>query len=328
MSRIRYQHYVPRFYLEGFQSRTGKLWCYDKKLDKAYQQSPDRLGGESLFYDVPDVDETAGVSQFLEKWFNPLEGTASAALRNWRDRLSSKHAFSPTTEEMWTIAAFMVVQMLRTPRGRRLAVDSAVLAAQISFYNFLGKKNPELAARIGNPLEELHISLEKDRWAYAHVHQLLDIDLHEELAEILMSHIWIVTQNDSRWPYHTSDHPVIKVPHAQHPWKRMTGLRSPGIQLLYPLTPKFSLSLLEKTFWKQHLPHHRRLVGMPALKAHMDFDNSAQVSHAARFVYSRDGDFALAKDMCRETPELRNPDRPELASQRGDQLMVKLDETK
>jgi hypothetical protein len=325
MSKVKYQHYVPRFYLEGFQSKTRKVWCYDKKLDKAYQQSPDRLGGETLFYDVPALDKLAGVSQFLEKWFNPLEGMASATLRLWRDRLSSKRIFAPSLEEMWTIAMFMVVQMQRTPRGRRLAVDSAVLAAKMSFYNFLGEKDPELAARIQNPLKELPISLTEDRWAHAHVSSLLDVDLHEELAEILMDHIWIVMLNDSRWAYYTSDHPVIKVPHAKHSWRRMTGLRSRGIQILYPLTPNYALSLLERTFWERQSHCHRRVVQMPALKDHADFDNSAQVRHAARFLYSRDGDFDLAKDMCRETPELRNPDHPELVSQRGDELKVNLE---
>jgi hypothetical protein len=29
--------------------------------------------------------------------------------------------------------------------------------------------------------------------------------------------------------------------------------------------------------------------------------------------------------MCRETPELRNPDHPELVSQRGDELKVNLE---
>ena len=53
--RKKYQHYVPRFYLEGFQDDSGKLWCYDKQLDKAYQGSPDSLGGEKFFYDVPKL---------------------------------------------------------------------------------------------------------------------------------------------------------------------------------------------------------------------------------------------------------------------------------
>jgi len=138
----------------------------------------------------------------------------------------------------------------------------------------------------------------------------------------------LVMQNDSRWPYRTSDHPVIKVAHAKHPRRRMTGLRAPGIQILYPLAPRFSLSLLERTFWKGLVGWHGHVVQMPILKEHVDFDNSAQVRHAARFIFCRDGDFDLARDMCRETPELRSPDQPELASQRGDQLVVRPDETK
>ena len=41
-------------------------------LDKVYAQSAERLGGEKYFYDVPEVEDE--VAQFIEKWFNPMEG--------------------------------------------------------------------------------------------------------------------------------------------------------------------------------------------------------------------------------------------------------------
>jgi hypothetical protein len=115
-------HYVPRFYLEGFQSKSGKLWCYDKVLDKAYQQSPDRLGGERLFYDLPEADIKIGIPQFLEKWFNPLEADAALALKTWRHRLRAAGEFSPTTDELAIMSRFMAVQDLRTPKSRKAVV--------------------------------------------------------------------------------------------------------------------------------------------------------------------------------------------------------------
>ena len=159
MDRVKYQHYVPRFYLDGFKAETGKLWCYDKKLERSYQSAPENLGGESIFYDTPEVEQQVGVSQFLEKWFRPLEQTSAIHLRAWRERLVANRQFAPTSIEAHDMAKFMVVQFLRTPRARRLAVDLLEMAAKISFFNFLGKAHPELAQRIQNPFKEMEIAL-------------------------------------------------------------------------------------------------------------------------------------------------------------------------
>jgi hypothetical protein len=293
------------------------LWCYDKKLDRAYQQSPDRLGGETLFYDLPDADKQVGVSQFLEKWFHPLEGAASKTLCVWRDKLATSAGFSPTEEELGTMAEFLVVQQLRTPRGRREAVDIALIAGKMDFYNFLGQAHPEVAGKIKNPFKELPIELPKARWPHAHAMSLMDVGKIEMGAEILMGHIWVVTENLTRWANYTSDHPVARVPHVHHPFRAMSGVRSRGIQILFPLTPRFSLNLCERTFWRDLEGYDRRLLRQPMAKENVDYDNSVQVAHSARFIYSRDADFDLAKDMCAREPDLRNPDRPELESEMG-----------
>jgi hypothetical protein len=116
VSRVKYQHYVPRFYLEGFRSSSFKLWCYDKLKDKIFQQSPDRLGGETLFYDIPDADKEIGITQFLEKWFRPLESDASSTLKSWREQLDIDGTISLTEAEIAIMARFITVQELRTPQ--------------------------------------------------------------------------------------------------------------------------------------------------------------------------------------------------------------------
>ncbi len=312
--RKKYEHYVQRAYLEGFQNSSGKLWCYDKQLDKAYPESSRRLGGESFFYDVPEVEKQLGVSQFIEHWLNPLETDAATALKAWRDRLHRKGEFSPTECEQRTMATYLAVQYLRTPRGRQLAEELTLAAAKISFFNYLGEKAPELANQLQNPIEEIQLSLAKDRRAAAHASILLNIPLIEELATVLLGHIWIVVENKTEVFYYTSDHPVISVPHAGSPVRAKSGLASAGIQVIYPLTSRHSLSLLERSFWKAFAPSDRRVHWQQITNANVEFDNSVQVAKSTRFVYSQGGDFALAKDMCRENPELRNPERTILHS--------------
>lgn len=312
--RKKYQHYVQRVYLKGFQNESGMLWCYDKHLDKAYQGSPDSLGGEKFFYDVPEVEKQLGVSQFIENWLNPLESVAATALRAWRESLLGNGEFSPTESEQRIMATYLAVQYLRTPRGRQQAEELTLIAAKVSFFNYLGETAPELANKLQNPIEEIQLSLAKDRRAAAHATVLLDIPLIEGLATVLLGHIWIVIENNTESSYYTSDHPVVAVPHAGSPVRPKSGLASQGIQVIYPLTPRHSLSLLERNFWKDFAPSDRRVHKQRIIKAHVEFDNSVQVFKSTRFVYSKNGDFALAKDMCRENPELRNPQRAILQS--------------
>lgn len=320
MDRVKYQHYVPRFYLDGFTGEGGKLWCYDKKLDRAYSSSPENLGGECLFYDTPEIEKELGVSQFLEKWFRPLEHTAALHLKSWRSRLASDQQFSPTSAEAHDMALFMIVQLLRTPRARRQAVDLHLAAAKISFFNCLGETQPEVAGRLKNPLKELDMTLNKERWPYVHAMMLLDIKPIEELASTLEKHIWLVLETPAKRSLFTSDNPIIKLPHAKHPVLKMCGLSSPGIQIVYPLSPNHSLNLLERTFWKQFEHFDRKVFSEPMTDANIDFDNSIQVQHSARFVYCHADHFSLARDMCNKAPELRNPHLTELDSKMGDEI--------
>ena len=316
MSRVKYQHYVPRFYLEGFQSRAGKLWCYDKMLDKAYQQSPDRLGGERLFYDLPEAEMKIGIPQFLEKWFNPLEADAASTLKTWRHRLRTIREFSPIADELAIMSRFIAVQELRTPKSRKSTVEIASMAATVSFYNYLGEKRPDLAEKIGNPFEEIQFDIPKEQWAYTHARTLIDVPLIEEIAAILLGHIWFVSENNTEWTHYTSDHPVTKYPHAKHPIRSMSGFRSPGIQIMYPLSPKHCLNLFERTFWKQHEHLHGEVFNQPLTNENMEFYNSAQVIHSSRFIYCQQDAFDMARDMCLRDAELRNPNKHELVFNR------------
>lgn len=317
MSRVKYQHYVPRFYLEGFQSSSFKLWCYDKVADKAFQQSPESLGGERLFYDLPEAEKEIGVSQFLEKWFVPLETDAARTLKTWLDRLAVSNMFSPSQAEMEVMAQFIAVQELRTPNARQSAVAATELALKISFFNHLGEKEPELASKIGNPIEDLEIKLPKERWGYAHATSIMDVTLIEEMADILLKHIWVVANNTTRSSNYTSDHPIVRHSHAKHPVLKMRGLRSRGIQIVYPLSPRYSLHIVERTFWRQLEPLHGKLFPKPMNEDNVQFDNAAQVGESNRFVYCRDDDFNLARELCKSCPELRDPERPALVSEPG-----------
>lgn len=322
MSRVKYQHYVPRFYLEAF-AKSGKIWCYDKHLDKQYKQSARRLGGETYFYELSDFKNQPDVNQFVENWFTPLESRASAILRQWRKMLETEGNFELPDEQRHDIAVFLIVQYLRTPESRAITTDIAKMSAAVSFFNFLGEKDPDLAGKIDNPLNEFEFEVPDDMQVAIHIERILDTDLIEELATIILNHIWVVSENPTEKPLYTSDHPLVTHPHAKHPILKLSGLGSLGIQISYPLTPRYSLMLLERKFWGSLSKLDGKINPTVLIPDNIEFENSIQVAQSTRFIYCQEGDFTLAKSMCDNDPLLRDHHRVRLASQRGDEIKIK-----
>jgi hypothetical protein len=199
-------------------------------------------------------------------------------------------------------------------------VAAAELGLKVSFYNFLGEKSPELAAKIENPINDLEIELPKERWPYVHARTIVDVHLINEMAGTLGAYIWVVAKNATPHSNYTSDHPVVRHAHSKHPVLKMCGVGSPGVQFTFPLSPQWSLSILERTFWKSLEPLDRKALPWPLDEQNVSFDNSTQVAEARRFVYCREDDFDLVRQLCKQCPEYRNPDRPVLAWRKGDSL--------
>src|SRR6185369_1646623 len=145
----------------------------------------------------------------------PLEQKSAQILKEWRFKLE-RSVFSPSVEDLEPMAIFLAMQYLRTPKARRRAVAMNVLAAQIDFYNFLGRKAPEFARTIKNPFEELPMTVPEEKWAHVHATQLIDRRIIEEIAGLLMNHIWLVTENKTQWSLYTSDHPLVQTPTLKH----------------------------------------------------------------------------------------------------------------
>lgn len=50
--RTETQHYVPQFYLRGFTNPTGRMFCYDKVVDRSHPITTQAAGQERNFYEI------------------------------------------------------------------------------------------------------------------------------------------------------------------------------------------------------------------------------------------------------------------------------------
>jgi hypothetical protein len=90
MSKIKNQHYVPKFYLKNFLNSSGKIFVFDKSTGKIFGTNVENVANENYFYDISELDEKTGIDQFLEKHFHPLETKISELLKKLIDELRSK----------------------------------------------------------------------------------------------------------------------------------------------------------------------------------------------------------------------------------------------
>lgn len=83
-----------------------------------------------------------------------------------------------------------------------------------------------------------------------HGNMLLDVEQIMELAEGFHNLIWILGINRTGIPFYTSDSPIGTVPHVNHPFMSMAGIRSEGVEVFFPLSPMHVLLMYEGSYHK------------------------------------------------------------------------------
>jgi hypothetical protein len=138
--------------------------------------------------------------------------------------------------------------------------------------------------------------------------QLIDADEIEKISVDLLKHIWVVGINRTMQPFYTSDNPVVKMPHILAPGRSLTGFRSQGIEIAFPLSPTHILVMYERR-------HHYQVYGrmdnsVNRLNAFgVERYNQWQVKQSYRQVFCTKKEFEQAEGVCRRFPEVCDPER-------------------
>src|SRR2546430_206344 len=93
------------------------------------------------------------------------------------------------------------------------------------------------------------------------------------------------------------------------PWLNGTMLTTStpqaGLDIVFPITPRHALILLERQMFSQYLKMDGRWVEMEAND--VDHCNELQVVNSHRQIFSSTGDFQFVEDMYRSRPDLFAP---------------------
>jgi hypothetical protein len=220
MNEPRLQHYIPRFYLNGFTdpgilSREKKeiIWVYERGKQPR-RSSPKNEARQRDFYSfVKDRSRNVDV----ETWFGNLEDQVAPIIA----RLVKDRRHITETEKQW-LALFIGTMQMRTPAGRWLSetrVDPLVTqimneaAANAARFRSFIEENYHLPDDEGFDLEEVRQDILAGRGEELSARQdlklLTIIEVGSMVAQVLFEMNWQTIYSENQEFFLTSDDPVI-----------------------------------------------------------------------------------------------------------------------
>ncbi|WP_077305764.1 DUF4238 domain-containing protein [Terribacillus halophilus] len=272
---VKLQHYVPRFYLEKFVDQSGQLHAYDKIFLSSFPLNPKAAASERYFYDLlPGRVQTVEtqINQFYEDEF-------SSFYPHFMERVEKHHFFKLSYKDKEVIANFLAYQYLRTKRFRE---ESYRLGTGINLY------------------EPFQIGLSP---LVAHTMLIAGHPLQKFVKENLLKNFyWVVFKNTSSLPLCTSDHPFAQKQSLDQIQARFNGdkrfqnMATLSDEIHFPLSPKYSLCLVQKGFatsWFKRVRNRKIDIGEIEVKQ----INFFQIKSCYRFIYLSEDDYSHVEEI-------------------------------
>jgi hypothetical protein len=304
MGGFKKQHYVPQVYLRRFTAGGERLYVFDKLL-----QDPARrirlsnvrdVAHENDFYDI--VQEVLKPEVRLghnRKMVENLLSRFDAELGSEVEHLAATAGEGPIDPNRRALLARALgIQAVRTRDIRDTIVELYQqsyegLCRELTEKNWPGQGH--LAPRVQIRPEFIPVY---------HASFMLESGI-KTIGRAFFNHTWVVGVNRTQHPLYTSDQPVVRFAHLDHPRLSNEGFASPGIEVAFPLDSDHLLIMRDP-----RAPGGERANDGSAEDlddGRVSFYNRLQVEQSRRQVYCRDDSFALASEMCAADPELTAP---------------------
>ena len=307
------QHYVPQFLLRNF-ALTGKeqLHVYDKREGRSFRANVRKVAAENGLYDLESPDGKISAEPMLSR----LEGDASKAFGKL---LKSQNVRSLSLDDKVVISLFTGVQMLRVTNMVEVMFDvTETIRKKISGM-------PENAVEARKQARECLVN---------------NLSLAKDFAPEFLNKTWLLLKAHEKSEFYISDNPVAM--HNIHgtPFRGSLGLAVKGIEIYLPISPKLTLAFFCKSKEQSWLVSKAQYDLLKDLKIAIpenlssskqaffeairgletgdpvqvseqvtDFQNELQVWHSSRFLFSKKGEFDLAKNAIKQNPTLRRGPR-------------------
>lgn len=307
MGEYKKQHYVPQVYLRRFTTDRKGLYIFDKLHPDAARRirrsSVREVAHENDFYDiVPEVLKPTFRPGHNPKMIENLLGRFDAELGTAVEHLVSTVGECPLDPHRRALLARAIgVQALRTRDARDVIVEMYRQGYEAIFRDLTERNWPgqgHLAPRVEIKPEYIPVH---------HARLMLQSGI-ETVGQAFFMYTWVIGVNKARQPLYTSDQPVVRHTHIEHPYLSNEGFVAPGVEVAFPLD---SGHLLLMRDWRAPGGDRANDGSVEELdEARVEFYNQMQVEQSRRQIYCREDAFDLVVRMCAADPELTTPSRP------------------
>lgn len=236
------QHYVPRFYLNKFSSdnssnsNKNKILVYDKTMKKSYLSNVYDIACENRFYDLEN--EEIDNKQVFEDAFSKLELDFSKQINKLlylcENNKNNPNALIIRGNERYAMSYQMAMQLIRTKKYRNIlnGLHTDITAKCIEFIKRVKGINEDISFTINE--KSLHLEA------------LLDENLVYALTNFLYDSYWILTYNNTKIPFITSDNPICRIPRISSSdyCEGTTSFFSLDLEINFPITPQICIRIL------------------------------------------------------------------------------------
>lgn len=299
------EHYVPRCLLRRFADANEMAFVYDKFKRTIFKSSIGNVAHENNFYDIPeDVVIKAGLGmdidrKMMERAFHPMETSFDAVIEKLIRDAEEGRGFSDSQKDEF--AVYVTIQMMRTKEFREQYKQVTEGILNKVMMPLFKQDHPEYA----NCDDE--VTYCGDFWGMQQSEAIFDEEKVVALAKHLPPHIWFIGANQTNQPLYISDHPFVRKGHATYQGKVLSGLRSPGIEMMFPLSSTHLLVLLDRRAFKD--AEHLDGAIVPLDGKDVQRANDLQVEQSYRWIYCERREFSQAEAFCRKNPGCRDPER-------------------
>ncbi|HEX7722737.1 MAG TPA: DUF4238 domain-containing protein [Pyrinomonadaceae bacterium] len=258
-------HYVPRFYLRGFEMPFKPKWIVSYKRNlKPKAIAIKSVASAESYYRI-EKDDLTIPEDTIDKILSIIEDKAAPLI----NRIRTGESLSLSKEEKGTLSIFIALLAFRTP------------FAQTAMKNLDIAQSKRDLVRLAADKDEFHRTsrlIEPDtppEKIEEHRLLLLDFDEHstirhtnagenefyfmgqgisiaQELAKILSRKYWQLIESDNSRVFLTSDQPVVLLPDYYHKRGMPVGYYDGRVML--PLTPKRALMMANSPLKNQIIP--------------------------------------------------------------------------
>lgn len=321
MSKTKKEHYVPRCYLDRWANEKGQLYVYDKVVKKSRKSNEKDIACERFFYDIDkstlttdniEMLKIAGINPEIDEQF--VEHFMASNVEDIYSKLLEKIIFTAERATPWYekncffisevnklyFSICLAFQFVRTKTVRNMLKDSSDCLEQVL-------KDMNVPQRT---IDKYILKEGEDK--NIHSNMVLDINQIIEMAKSFLGLTWVLGQNKTSTQFYTSDNPIGTRGHIQHPFLAMNGLKSKGVEVFFPLAPKYILIMYDGSYHKTIRPVDRRYVNITELEDIENY-NTMCVYTSERCVFSNDGNFAIIGKILDKNPNVFDMPKTQLS---------------